>query len=100
MEQSRKACLIEGWVRDQENTSIFRHINLMLSREGNENEFHVPGLCFVVPALNSGSPNLANSLTCLLLLPLKTFDTSSAENRLRFVKRNRGEFFWGRTYFS
>ena len=95
MEQSRKACLVGGLVRDQERTSIFGHVNLMLSMKGNENKFHVPGLCSVVPSLN-----LANSLMGLLLLPLKTFDTRSTENRPRFVKRNQGCFLGGRKYFS
>lgn len=93
-DQSRKACLVEGLVRDQERTSIFRHVNLMLSMKGNENEFHVPGLCSAVPSPNSGSLNLTNSLMGLLLLPLKTFDSSSTKNRPRFVKRNQG-LFWG-----
>lgn len=78
----------------------------MLSMQGNENKFHVPGLCSVVPSLNSGSLNLANSLMGLLLLPLKTFDTSSTENRPRSVKRNQGgrvfleEVFFLEIFFS
>lgn len=98
-DQSRKACLVEGLVRDQERTSIFRHVNLMLSMKGNENEFHVPGLCSAVPSPNSGSLNLTNSLMGLLLLPLKTFDSSSTKNRPRFVKRNQGLFLGGEKVF-
>lgn len=100
MEQSRKPCPVESLVRDQERTSIFKHINLMLSMKGNENKFHVPGLCSVVPLLSSGSPNLANSLMGPLLLPLETFYTSSTENKPRIVKRKQGGFSGGRKYFS
>lgn len=55
-EQSRKACLVEGSVRDQEKTSIFRHINLMLSMKGNKNKFQVPGLCGPITELGFTEP--------------------------------------------
>lgn len=92
-EQSRRACLVKGLVRDEERTSVFRHINLLLSVKGKEKKFRVPGLCSVIPSLTSGSPNLADSLMGLLLLPLKTFDISLAENTPRFVKRSQVEVF-------
>lgn len=91
--QAGKACPAWGLVRHQERASISRHVNLVLSMEGKEREFHVPGLCSAGPSLNSGSPNLANPLMDLLLLPVKTFGTRSAEIRSRFVGGNQGGVF-------
>lgn len=87
-EQAGKACPGGGLVRHQERASIFRHVSLMLSVKGNEKEFRAPGLCSAGPSLSSGSPNLANPLMDLLLLPLKTFYTRPAEIRSRFVEGN------------
>lgn len=93
MEQAGKACLVKGLVRDQERTSVFRHIYLSLSMKGKEKKFHVPALCSVISSLTSGSPNPANSPMGLLLLPLKTFDISSTENTPGFAKRNQVNVF-------
>lgn len=61
----------------------------MGSVKGNEKEFRGPGLCSAGPSLNSGSPNLANPLLDLHLLPLNTSDTTDLD-----LQGNQGVFIF------
>lgn len=93
-EQAGKACLVGLWSDIKRGLQFFRHVNLVCSMMGNEKEFCVPGLSSAGPSWNSGPPNLANPLMDLLLLPLETFDTKSAEVKSRSVEGNQGGFFF------